>query len=156
MGALTEEAADPVDAGGPVEAGRASAVVDVLAAVGSGPAVDAYAGVAAVAVGAGRPVVAGRGPHRALVHVVLALTPGERGRAQARVLVHPVDASRPVLTQVALAVVDVLLALITLETCELEKKKKTVSFSSAFGHRGVLIDRSIPVDRALESYFTER
>lgn len=116
MGALAEEAPDPVDAGGPVEAGRASAVVDVLAAVGSGPAVYAYAGEAAVAVGAGRPVVAGRGPHRALVDVVLALRTRERWWTQARVLVHPVDACRTVLAKITLAVVDVLLAVITLES----------------------------------------
>ena len=116
MRALAEEAADAVDAGGAVEARRAGTVVDVDAAVGTGPAVDADARVAAVAVGARRAIVAQRRPERALVDVVLALRPVEGGRAQAGVLVHPVDARRPVLAEVAHAVVDVALAVIAFET----------------------------------------
>lgn len=115
MGALAVEGADPVDAGRPVEAGRPGAVVDVVTAVRAVPAVDADARVAPVGVAAGRPVLAYRRPERALVHVDLALGPGEGRRARARVLVHPVDACRPVLAEVPHAVVDVLLAILTSE-----------------------------------------
>lgn len=110
MRALAEEAADPVDAGRPVETGGSGAVVDVYAAVGSGPAIDADARVAAVTVGTGGSIVTERRPDRALVHVVLALGAGEGRRTEARVLVDPVDSGRAVLAEIAHAVVDVLLA----------------------------------------------
>lgn len=57
-------------AGGAVEADGDGAVVDVLAAVVAGPAVDAHAGVAADGVEAGAAVVAGVGLHEALVDVL--------------------------------------------------------------------------------------
>lgn len=74
-------------AGGPVEADGGGTVVDVLAAVLAGPAVDADAGVAADGVEAGAAIVAGVGLHQALVHVlrtVLACSHGNQGRGQIR------------------------------------------------------------------------
>lgn len=124
MCALTEEAADPVDARGPVEASGPGTVVDVDATIGPGPAVDADARVAAVAVGAGGPVVAERRPDRALVDVVLALRAREGRRTEARVLVDPVDAGRAVLAEVADAVVDVLLALVALKACVAQQRER--------------------------------
>lgn len=110
------EAADPVDAGSPIEAGGTGAVVDVDRAVRSCPAVHAYAGEAAHAVGAGGAVLAHRRPQRALVHVLFAKSPGVRGRALARVAVDAVDAGSAVLALVTRAVVDVLLAVLPSET----------------------------------------
>ena len=57
-------------AGGPVEAGGAGTVIDVLAAVFPRPAVDAHAVVAAVGVVAGPAVLAGVGHQLALVYVL--------------------------------------------------------------------------------------
>ena len=117
MRALTEEAAHPVDARRPVEAGRARAIVDVHAAIGPRPAVHAYARVASMTVRTRGTVVTEGRPYRAFVDVVLALGPGERGRTEARVLVHPVNARSSVLAQIAHAVVDVDVALVTFEAC---------------------------------------
>lgn len=64
-----------VDAGGPRSAGSEGAVVDVLAAVVSAPAVHAHAAVASIAVGAGASVLAGVGLQQALVHIFRAELP---------------------------------------------------------------------------------
>lgn len=69
-GALAGEGGHAVVAGGAVEADGDGAVVNVLAAVVAGPAVDAHAGVAADGVEAGAAVVAGVGLHEALVDVL--------------------------------------------------------------------------------------
>lgn len=114
--ALAVEAADAIDAGSAVEAGRTCTVIDVDAAVGPGPAVHAYARVTAVRIRARSAVVAQGRPHRALVHVQLALRAREGRRTQAGVLVHPVHASGTILTEVARTVVDVLLAMLPSES----------------------------------------
>ena len=72
-GTLAEEGGHSVVARGAVEADGDGAVVDVLAAVVAGPAIDAHAGVAADGVEAGAAVVAGVGLHQALVHVLHAV-----------------------------------------------------------------------------------
>lgn len=64
------EGADAVVAGGTLGAAALGAVVLVLAAVVTYPAVDADAGVAAHSVGAGGAVLADGRPQRALVHVL--------------------------------------------------------------------------------------
>ncbi|KAH9399663.1 hypothetical protein TYRP_017653 [Tyrophagus putrescentiae] len=109
---LTEEGADAVVAGGAVEAGLVGAVVDVLAAGGAGPAVDADAGEAAVGVGAGGAILADMGAEGALVDVLRAVGAAEVGRTGAGVGVDAVDAAAAVLTEVAAAVVDVDLAVV--------------------------------------------
>ena len=101
---------------GSVETGGAGAVVNVLRTVGARPAVDADARVAAVRVGARGAVLAHVVAVLALVHVDAAEGAGERRRTLARVVVDAVDASRPVLAQVAGTVVDVLLAILPAET----------------------------------------
>ena len=121
--ALAEEAADAVVTGGAVEAGGASAVVDVLRTVGSGPAVDADARVAAVRVGTRGAVLADAGPQRALVYVLVAVRSRERRRTLARVAVDAVDARRSVLAQVARAIVHVLLTVGAVETCHKQTNK---------------------------------
>lgn len=124
MRALTVEAAHPVDARGAVEARGPGAVVDVHRTVLSGPAVDAYAVVRAQRVGARRAVVAHARPHRALVHVHLARVAGPLGGTRARVAVHAVHARAAVETGVRYAVVDVLLAVLSAETCGRRKRKR--------------------------------
>lgn len=114
------EASDAVDAGRPVEAGRVHAVVDVVAAVRPVPAVDADAVVAAVGVGTGGPVLADRRLLHALVHVRFAVLAGKARRALAVIRVDPVDTGATVLAHIARAVVNVLLAVFALETCENE------------------------------------
>lgn len=121
--ALTVEAAHPVDARGAVEARGPGAVVDVHGTVLSGPAVDAYAVVRAQRVGARRAVVAHARPHRALVHVHLARVARPLGGTRARVAVHAVHARAAVETGVRYAVVDVLLAVLSAETCADGNKK---------------------------------
>lgn len=73
VGALAVEGGHAVVAGGAREAGSAGAVVNVLAAVLPGPAVDAHAVVGAMGVVAGAPVLAGVGHQLALVHVFSAV-----------------------------------------------------------------------------------
>lgn len=114
--ALAIEAAHPIHARGSVEARRSLTIVDVLAARGSRPAVDADAREAAHGVGARRAVLAHARPHGALVHVLLAQLARVGRRAAAGVAVDIVHAGRAVLTQVPRAVVDVLLAILAAET----------------------------------------
>lgn len=70
MGTLAVEGGHPVMAGGPLEAGSHGAVIDVLTAVLTRPAIDADAVVAAVVVVAGAPVLAGVGHQLALIHIL--------------------------------------------------------------------------------------
>lgn len=89
--AFAEEGGNAVVAGGTVEADGRGAVVDVLAAVVAGPAVDADAGVAADGVEARAAVVAGVGLHQALVHVlstVLACRHKQRERERSAIGLH--------------------------------------------------------------------
>lgn len=60
---------------GAVEANSCSTVVDILAAVVAGPAVDTHAGMAANCVEAGAPIVAGVGLHETLVDVLSTVLP---------------------------------------------------------------------------------
>lgn len=101
---------------GAIEAGGSGAVVDVLRAIGSGPAVDADARVAAVRVGAGGAVLADGRPQGALVDILVAVRTGERRRTLARVAVDAVDAHGAVLAPVTRTVVGVLLAVDSRET----------------------------------------
>lgn len=116
IGALAKEAADAIDAGSAVEAGRTCAVIDVDAAVGPGPAIHAYARVTAMRIRACCAIVAQGRPHGALVHVQFALRAREGRRTETRVLVHPVHAGGAILTEVARTVVDVLLAVFAAES----------------------------------------
>ena len=115
--ALAEEAADAVVTRGAVEASGTGAIVDILRAVGSGPAVDADARVAAVGVGAGGAVLADARPQGALVHVLVAVRSRKRRWALARVAVDAIDADGAILAQMTRAIVDILLAILAAETC---------------------------------------
>lgn len=115
---LAVEAADAVDTRGAVEAGRTRTVVDVDRAVRPRPSVHADTREAADQVGTRSSVLADARLQRALVHIRLTMDTGERQRTLASVRVDAVDASAPVLAQIAQTVVDVRLAVRTLETCE--------------------------------------
>lgn len=94
VGTLAVEGGHTVVAGGALEAGGAGAVVDVLAAVLTRPAVDAHAVVVTVGVVAGPAILAGVGHELALVHVLRAVLtcggPGRSGRA-----VPPAPSAKP-------------------------------------------------------------
>lgn len=72
LGAHAREGGHSVNAGGARCAGGEGAVVDVLTAVVSTPAIDAHAGVASIAVGTGASVLTGVGLQQALVHILRA------------------------------------------------------------------------------------
>lgn len=114
--AAAVEAADAVDTGRSVEAGRVDAVVDVVAAVRTVPAVDADAVVAAVGVGTGGTVLADRRLLHALVHIRFAVLAGKARRTLAVIGVDPVHTGGTVLAQITRAVVNILLAIFALET----------------------------------------
>jgi len=120
--ALAVERADPVDAGGSVEADSHGAVVDVDRTVVSGPAIDANAGVAALGVGTGAAVLADVRSQAALVHITFAEFAGKCRRADARVAVDVVHAGGAVLAQITWTVINVLLAVLALEACEMKEK----------------------------------
>ncbi len=90
-----------------IEAGLLGAVVDVNLAVMPLVAVDTDAAVAALGVGAGRPVVADARPHGALVDVLCTIAAFVFGWALACVRIDAVDAAASILTKVARAVVNV-------------------------------------------------
>lgn len=115
--AATVETSDTIDARRPIEARRIHAVVNVLAAIVARPAVDANARIAARRVRARRPVLAHRRPGGALVDVRFAMFAHVVGAALAAVRIDAIDAGAAVLAQMAGTVVDVLLAVGTLEAC---------------------------------------
>lgn len=66
-------------AGGTLEAGSAGTVIDVLTAVLTRPAIDAYTGVATIGVVAGATVLAGVGHQLAFIHILRAVLAWGRG-----------------------------------------------------------------------------
>jgi hypothetical protein len=82
----------------------------------AGPAVDANAREATLGVGTGAAVLAHVRSQAALVHIAFTQFTSKGRRAGARVAVDVVHARCAVLAQVAWAVVDVLLAVLALET----------------------------------------
>lgn len=115
------ETADPVDARGAVETSGPGTIVDVYRTILSRPTVYANAIVRSLRVRTRGPVVTYTRPHRALVYVRLARIAGPLGRARARVTVHAVHACSTVETRVRYAVVNILLAILSPETCENRK-----------------------------------
>lgn len=71
--AAAEEGRNPVEAGGAGPAGFGSAVIDVLWAVRSAPAIHAHAGVAARRVAARATILTGVRLQAALVHIIRAI-----------------------------------------------------------------------------------
>lgn len=113
--ALAQEGPDPVNAGGAVEASGGRAVVDVLRAVLSRPAVDADAREPALRVRASGSVLANGGAEGALVDVFRAIRARDRRRTVAGVGVDAVHAGGTILALVVVAVVYVDLAVVTFE-----------------------------------------
>lgn len=111
----TVETSHPIDTGRPVETGRVHAVVDIVATVRSIPAVHANTVVATVGVRTGGPILADCRLLNTLVHVRFAVLAGKARRTLAVIGIDPVHAGATVLTHIAGAVVDVLLAVFTLK-----------------------------------------
>lgn len=111
----TVEATDSVDTRSSVETGRVHTIVNVVATVGPVPPVHADTVVPAVGVGTGGPILADRRLLNALVHVRVAIVAGKARRTLAVIGIDPVHAGATVLTHIARTVVDVLLAVFTLE-----------------------------------------
>ena len=70
--AHAREGSHAIDAGGAWGAGGEGTVVDVLAAVVPTPAIHTHTAGAAVAVGAGAPILTGIGLQQALIHILCA------------------------------------------------------------------------------------
>lgn len=110
------EGSHPVNAGGARRAGGEGAVVDVLAAVVSTPAVDTHAAVAPVAVGAGASILTGIGLQQALVYILRAELSCPLRGAAAIVGVDAVHTNPSILTPVVRAVVNIPLTGATFKT----------------------------------------
>ena len=112
---LAVEGADAVVAGGAVEAGRRRAVVDIVGARDSCPAIDANAGKGSQSVDARGAVLTHVRSYGALVHVARTVGSCPLRRTLTRVGVEAVLASGAVLTQIAAAVVDIVFAVLARE-----------------------------------------
>lgn len=115
-GTSAVKASNPVDTSSPIEASRINAIIDVVTAIGSVPPVDANAVVSPVGVGTGGSVFADRRLLNALVHVRFTILTGKARRTLAVIRVDPIHAGGTVLTHIARAVVNILLAIFALET----------------------------------------
>lgn len=127
----TDERGNSVMTSGAVGTGSAGAVVDVLAAVVAGPAVDADALVAAVGVVTRAPVLARVGHQLAFIHVISAQLTCELRPTLAVVGINSIHAGSPVLTLVARTVVNVDVAVFTVETWYTRALVARVSFLDA-------------------------
>lgn len=96
--AAADEAADAIDARGPIETGRVRTIVDIDAAIGSGPAVHTNARVSADRIRARRPILADRWSRQALVDVTLTVFAREIRSTFATIRVHIVNAFATILT----------------------------------------------------------
>lgn len=111
-----QEVGDSVHAGGPRSAGSRGAVVNVLAAVQSTPAVHTHTRVAARHIAAGAPVLTGVGLQATLVHVLGAELTSPFWRTLAVVRIYTIHACPSILTAVSRAVVYVVLTVSPIET----------------------------------------
>ena len=108
---MTKEASNSIVTSCAVEAGGSGTVVNVLGAIGTGPAVDANARISTVSVGTSGSVFAYARSKGALINVLVAVRTRERGGALASIGVDAIDARSSILTQMARTVVYILLAI---------------------------------------------
>lgn len=113
--ALAEEGGHAVVAGGTVEANGYGAVIDVLAAVVSSPAVDADARMASDVVEARAPVMTGVGLHETLVDVLRTVLPCPFWQALAIVGIDSIHTYPSIHTLVCWTVVHVILTVMPFE-----------------------------------------
>lgn len=113
--ALAIEAADAIDASCAVETGCACTVINVDAAIGSGPAIHAYTRITAVRIRACGSVVAQGRSYRTFVHIQFTLRARKGRWTQTGILVHSVHAGGTILTEITRAVINILLAVIASE-----------------------------------------
>lgn len=124
VSAAAVKTADPIDTSCAVEASSTCTIVDVDAAIGSGPTVYANAGITAVRIGACRAVVTERWSYGTLVNVEFALGPGKSRRTQTRIFVDTVHTRCAILTKITRAIIDIFFAMIASKSCNKEEKKQ--------------------------------
>lgn len=116
VGAETDKRRNPVDTRGASTARCRGAVVDVLRAVGSAPAIHTHTLIAADQIAAGPSVLAGVWLQAALVHIFRAVLACPLWRALAVIGVHPIYTGASVGTLMPGAVVNVVLTVGPIET----------------------------------------
>lgn len=107
MRTLAIEGGHAVMAGGALETGSTGTVIDVLAAVFSGPAIDTHAVVATMRIVAGSTILAGIGHQLTLIHILCAVLTCPLWWAAAIVGIHAIHACTPILAVVSRTVIHV-------------------------------------------------
>lgn len=118
------EAADTIDTGGAVKTGSLHTIIDILATVAARPTVHTDATVTAVRVRTGRSVLADRGTHCTLIDINVTVASREIWRTIAAILVDPIHAGATILAQISRTIINVLLAVLALETCRVKRDKE--------------------------------
>lgn len=153
------ERCHPVMAGGPVKAHGRSAVVNVLTAALTRPAVDTHAAVATQKVETGAPIVAGIGLQLALIHILCAELACPLRRALAVVSVDTIHTCPPVETPVSRTIIHIDFTVLALKA----RKASTViggiaalptgatitAWGRRTGHCGALTQRPCVAERTL-------
>lgn len=115
-GAMADEGGHPVLTGGACAAGGRGAIVDVLRAVRTAPAVDTYAVVSALDVVACAAILAGIGLQMALIHIVCAVLTCPFGWALTVIGVDSIHTGASILTLMGGAIIDVNLTVCSIES----------------------------------------
>lgn len=118
------EASNAIDARGAIEARSLHTIIDVLATIASCPAVYTDATVATVRVRAGCTILTDRRTQCALVDIHIAVASREIRWTIAAILVDAVHAGATVLAQISRAIIDVLIAVLSLEACRYKKREQ--------------------------------
>lgn len=116
--AATVEAANAIDTGGAIKAGRLHTIVDVLAAIAARPAVHADATVGAVGVRTGGAVLADRRTQRTLVHVHVTVATRKVWRAIAAIVIDAIHTGAAILAKISGTIVNVLITVLALKACK--------------------------------------
>jgi hypothetical protein len=94
---LAKETADSIVTSGAIEASGTGAIIDILRAVGSSPAVDANAGESTVGVGTSSAVLADARPQSTFIDVLITIRPRKGRWTLACVGIDAIDASGSIL-----------------------------------------------------------
>lgn len=115
--ATTIEATNAINARRSIEARSLHTIIDILAAIASGPTIYTDATVATMGVRAGCSILADRGTQCALIHIHIAVASREIRWTIAAILIDSIHTGAAILTQISRTIIDVLLAVLALETC---------------------------------------
>lgn len=113
---MAKETTDSIVTSGAIEASGTSAIIDILRAVGSSPAIDANTRESTVSVGTGSTVLAYARPQSTFIDVLITIRPSKRWWALACVRIDAIDTSGTILAQMSRTVVDIFLAISTGKT----------------------------------------